>query len=79
MDEELEFGAAPVGLRGELTALRFVTQIATVVPAIAVQFFLDADATGACKFVGASCSQKQKREWAEDKKKKKKRNMMMIN
>lgn len=48
------FGSSGVGA---LTALHLVAHVTTVVPAVTLQLFGDADTRSAGELVGASCSQ----------------------
>lgn len=63
-----------MGSWGELTALHLVAHVPAVVPAITLQLFVDADATGTGKLVGTCCSPNQRKERGsrETEKKKKK-------
>lgn len=52
--------------QAELTALHLVAHIATVVPAVTVQVFCDADARVAGELIGASCMKtRETRDGAE--------------
>lgn len=62
-----------VGLRGELTALHLVAHVPAVVPAITLQVFVDADASGTGKHVGAGCSPNQRKEGGSREKKRRKK------
>lgn len=54
-------------VRRELTALYLVAHITTIVPAITLQLFADADARSAGKLIGASCSHTPEKHGAEEK------------